>query len=313
MKKFTLFILFLLAFCSSAYAVDWISIAGLALLPMGIITALMLLIGYGFGSQELKMLGQEEIYQFVVTLIMLGIVVAAAEAVNGMAAGEKIQTLAIDSLSSTITAQKSTFNNLRSFGVKLGLESSRSYFCSLSNAGYNIAPCGAFRQLSTPLGLAFQILGLSAAELESLRTLVAFGDAYGLTLILPVGIILRAFKITRGAGGLFIALGISAYIILPISVIAMKEIVVKGKTAALTVNPLPEPACHEKKADDTNYDRAKDLFNSIRNNLPGYLYAFFVEATLTTVVSLFAFITGIRWLSRLTGAEVDVSALMKIA
>lgn len=311
--KILLFVLFGLLLCSTGFAIDWVSVAALTLLPMGIITAIMILIGYGFGANELKMLGQEELYQLVITLIMLGIIIGVAEAVNGMATGEKIQTLALDALNAITSNHMDANNNLHNFAVKLGSESSRSYYCSIQNGGYNIAPCGGFRQISTPLGLAFQMLGFSAAELESLKTLIAFGDSYALTLILPVGIILRAFKITRGAGGLFIAFGISAYIILPISVIAMKEIVDDGK-GGLTLSKLPDDfSCDERDTSDNNANSAINLFDIVEGNLPAYLYNFFIEATLTTAVSLFAFITGIRWLTRLAGAEVDVSSLMKIA
>lgn len=310
MKKI---LLLLLVLCSAVFATNWIEVAGLALVPMGIITAILALIGYGFGSQELKILAQEEIYQLILTIILLGITIAAAESVD-ITAGDSIQNIAKGSIDDLLTRHKNLSENLHNFSIEIGRESSQSYYCTLLNSGYNIAPCGSYRQLMAPLGLAFQMIGLSAAELESLRTLVVFANTYAFSLIFPVGLILRAFRITRGAGGLLIAFGISIYIILPITVIVMKEIADEGRSADYaTLEKFLIETCDERNTSEHNYKNAVNMFRDIKGKLPAYLYAFFVDATLTTAISIFAFISGMRWLSRLAGADVDVSSLMKIA
>jgi hypothetical protein len=73
--------------------------------------------------------------------------------------------------------------------------------------------------LSTPLSMAGGITGFAVGELSAMMRLIQISEQFALTLLLPVGILLRTLKVTRGAGGLLIALGISMHIMLPAGVI----------------------------------------------------------------------------------------------
>ena len=62
-----------------------------------------------------------------------------------------------------------------------------------------------------------------------------------------------------------------------------------------------------------NADRAKDQISGLIDSIGGFMYMFLVQGTMFTLITLVAFYSTFRWVSRLAGADVDIMALMKIA
>ncbi|OIO20902.1 hypothetical protein AUJ17_04285 [Candidatus Micrarchaeota archaeon CG1_02_47_40] len=54
-----------------------------------------------------------------------------------------------------------------------------------------------------------------------LKELLAFAEATMLTVFLPIGLVLRAFPVSRGAGGIMISIAIGCYFVFPLSIVAM--------------------------------------------------------------------------------------------
>lgn len=325
---------------------EWVPVVFVALIISLVILALLYMIGYGFGLNDLKMLATEELYQMIMTGIMMGVVVGASTALDAFSRAiisdsSTLQEAAISMISSPSGAatrngfldhHAAIFENIREFSAFLGNEASKSVFCSLQGLGYNINSCGSYGALRSSIALASQSVSIAITELNSLLTLLNFGQRYAFALLLPAGVLLRTFKFTRPAGGLFIALAVAIYFFVPLSVVVTGA-VLDGYNPAATprysIAPLTgggaEPggslACEPAGTDLSfspdflqNYRNAKIIFmNNLKPRLDTYAYHSLVEGTLTTVIALLSLFGSLKFVSKLAGAETDISALMRLA
>ncbi|MEK6982442.1 MAG: hypothetical protein AABX38_05915 [Candidatus Micrarchaeota archaeon] len=310
---------------------NWVSTAAIALIASAALLALIYMVGHGFEINELKMLANEELYQLVVTIVIIGLLLGSTSILNSFSStfapsgATNFQDAAISAVRANLADHQSIYNNLKSFSVELGKESSKSYFCSLQGVGFYVSPCSAFSSISPSVSLAFQILSASIAELNSLDTLLNFAKTYGFAVLLPFGILLRTLKFTRGAGGLFLGLAVSLYIVLPLLVIFM-DVLLNPATGynptafGIQIRALPIPECDETSFGTVtggisydNYDAAVGTFQSLLNNVKTYIYYALVRGTMLLVVSLLGFFSAFRAISKVAGAEVDISSLMRIS
>ena len=166
-----------------------------------------------------------------------------------------------------------------------------------------------------------------------MKRLVELANFLALPLLLPVGIILRTFKITRGAGGLLMAVAISMHVMLPLGVIFNEMLGAtfladpvsapyKGtiKNVEFSCDPQDTgsfPLTDVKAAFDsdalknTNEYKAIQSYNDLRANLRKYLYSVIIRSSIGPMLALTLFITSIRSLSSLLGAEVDVTSIAR--
>jgi hypothetical protein len=105
------------------------------------------------------------------------------------------------------------------FNAKVGAVSSVSSFCNLLGVGISLAGCSAYGVMRGPVGQLISAQGVGIMELEAQRLLILFASKYSLPLLLPLGIILRSLHFSRKAGGTIIALALSIYFVLPLSII----------------------------------------------------------------------------------------------
>jgi len=334
----SIFCLLLLSQLSFA-AGTWMNVAALAVVTSAIILAIVYMLGVGFDVNELKFLAHEEVYQLLATIIMIGVLAGAQAWLDsltpglGLPGGLSFQDGSLSVLSNELANQKNAYDGLYDFSVGLGKQSSKSYYCALEGVGFTANPCNSLRALVSPVSLAFQALSLSITELNSLTTLLNFSKQYAFALLLPLGILLRTFKITRGAGGLFIGLGVALYLFLPMAVLFMNVVLDPGNAG---YNPhfgsaptygygkddltLPSASCDETKfgtfgggVSYDNLDTATAEFNALETKINVYVYLFLIRGTMTTVVGLLTLYASLRAVSKLAGAEIDLSALARVA
>jgi len=349
-KAVTLFVAFAVLCGTSFAAGNWVTAAGIALATSATLLAVVYMIGMGFGMNDLKFLANEEAYQLIVTIMIAGALLGTQAYLDDLAramglppppsggsAATTLQQGALNVIDRQLSDHQKMYDNLHTFSVELGKQSSKSYYCSLQGVGFTASACGALRALSTPVATSYQALGLSITELSSLRTLVQFSQQYAFTLLLPVGILLRTFKLSRGGGGLFIGLAVALYFFLPIA-LAFMYVVLDPTTgynpAPLISNvndfSLPEPDCSEDHfstwgggVDYDNYNKAVDTFGynvatsactkGLCAKIRTYVYYFLIRGTLTTIVGLLTVYSSLRMISKAAGAEIDISALARIA
>ncbi len=355
--KMLLMVLFLLPLSFAA----WQSLAAVALVASFALLALLFMIGKGFGINELQMMAKEEIYQVIAVGLLVVILLGADGLLNAISVdptfkGEEatMQNAALLSISNTQDQLSSYFNGVIALDNKVAQESAKGFNCNIMQVGYSISGCGGFSMLSPPLSMAGSILGFAIGELAAIAKLIEISSTYSLALLLPAGILLRTFKVTRGAGGLLIALGISMHILLPMGILFMDilgnnflsygdtDYSVAGippdiddpyhdaPTVSLTdfecdpsdsgssfsdiigwfTNPI---GGIEELIQGNNEDKAVAVYLAMRASMKAYLYVALIKATLGPAISLLMFISGLRAMTSLAGAEVDVSALAKVA
>ncbi len=110
------------------------------------------------------------------------------------------------------------------FNAKVGAVSSVSAFCNLMGTGLTVAGCSAYGVLRGPVGQLLNAQGLGLLELKAQQLLLSIASNYALSLILPLGLLLRCLHFTRKAGGTLIALALSIYIVLPISIVLAQSL-----------------------------------------------------------------------------------------
>jgi hypothetical protein len=110
------------------------------------------------------------------------------------------------------------------FNAKVGAVSSVSAFCNLMGAGLTVAGCSAYGVLRGPVGQLLNAQGLGLIELRAQQLLLSIASNYALTLLLPLGLLLRCLHFSRKAGGTLIALALSIYIVLPISIVLAQSL-----------------------------------------------------------------------------------------
>ena len=84
--KLVLLMFLLLQFASLAFAQQWLSTSAIAIVTSVGILALIYAIGIGLNSDDLKFLSSEELYQTLVTIVMISVVLGAENFLNAFSA-----------------------------------------------------------------------------------------------------------------------------------------------------------------------------------------------------------------------------------
>lgn len=300
----------------------WLGTALSALMLSLVLLGVLYAIAFAFSLQDMKFLATDELYQLIITGVMIVVLFSLETTTNEIFApiAPNLQDAGLEKVDGSLESQLDVFNAVKGYMIDIVPQSTKSQYCGLSGAGFYISPCGSFSTLSPPLTMSLQALSLSIAELSSLRTLVAFGGSYAFSLLFPIGILLRTLRFTRGAGAMFIGLAVSLYLFVPITAIFMDEIT--NPPGAPTMASLPSVDTEECDVHDFsteigfsygNADTAKDHLQSLINSIGSFMYLFLVRGTMFTAATLIAFYATFSWISKVAGADVNLMALMKIA
>ncbi|MBU0528100.1 hypothetical protein KKE92_06465 [Candidatus Micrarchaeota archaeon] len=327
MKKLLIFLLLVpMAFAA------WQSVAGVAIMiSLGIVAAIYM-VGKGFGINELQMMGKEEMFQLIATGILVVVLVSSDGLLNAISTSDAfsegqptMQTNAMAMLDNTIGEMGGILSTIQNNDRKNQVEGSKSSQCSIMGTGYSVSGCGGYSMLASPMSMAGGIVGFSIGELSAVHRLIQISNEYAFSLLLPLGIVLRTIKLTRGAGGLLIALGISLHIMLPAGII-FSEMLASSFAAS------PESAAYTGAAEDIDWDDYEcnagdtmpvtadkteneenviDVFNIMKSNIRKYMFQAMIRGTLGPVLALLLMAGSIKAISSAAGSEVDVSALSR--
>ncbi|MCI0503208.1 hypothetical protein L0Y65_00685 [Candidatus Micrarchaeota archaeon] len=327
-----LVLLLLLAPVVSA-ASGWEGTALLAIVTSAGILGAIYGVATGFGINELKVIAKEELYQLIATALMVillvggnNIIDALSANLGGLAGAENLQTAAEASITQTLTdgtnGIETYYNKITEMDGTIAVEGSRSLSCNILGIGYGVSACGGYNMLHAPLSMAGGILGFAIGELYAILSLLALSKLFAMNLILPLGILLRTVKITRGAGGFLIALGISLHIMLPMGILLDRMMADTFLDPAMNPNASAFTAGLQTdvaECDPTNVngaqivgsegEKVRGILAGLRADLKGVVFYVLVLGTFGPVLALLMTVAGIRALTSLAGAEVDVSPL----
>ena len=324
----TLFMLFLLASLSFA---AWESVAALAIVTSLMFIILVYVIGNGFNIEMLKVTAKDEMYQLIALAFLMVILFGANNIIDTFSTAQELvdagltgkdanmQTTAMLSINHTLENMSKVYGSIVSIDNAAGKEASQGVSCNLQGMGYFVSGCGGFSMLASPFSLAGSIMGFAIGELNAIYKLIDVSSSYALSLLLPLGIILRTFRITRGAGGFLIAMGISMHLLLPVGILFVDMLgdsflasdYAAGYESATSLGSI-DPSCRPGDTGDYNSNEAIDVYNGLRGDMKSFMFLVLIKATLGPVISVLMMISGIRFLSAIAGAEVDVSALARV-
>lgn len=306
----------------------WEATAALAIVTAATILAVFYAIGFGFDINELKIMAKEEFFQLIALMVMMVVFYGSNSVLNDSLLGAISTNTGFAQSTDTIQDEASIIldewkeqtneilNSIMQADMKASIESSRADQCSLFGMGYSVSACGSFAMLNPPLSMAGGIVGFSLAEVNGMHRFVEIANAYALTILIPIGILLRTFKITRGAGGFFIALAISMHIMLPLGII-FNEMLAKTfentNPAEYTGVAVGSISTCDAGSPDSNEDVVKSDYDGLREGIRGQLSVVLLRATLGPVIGLLVMMASLRGLTSLMGAEVDVSSIARFA
>ncbi|MFH2106246.1 MAG: hypothetical protein ABII22_03220 [Candidatus Micrarchaeota archaeon] len=326
MKKAILLLAFVLLLTSTSFAAgDWLAPTMIAIVASVCILALLFMFGYAFHLDELTMTAKEELYQVIVVALIAGSLLGISGALDSISKGisgedESFPALALEYVNEDSAVISEEFNKLAYFSNEIGSAGSRSLSCTFMSISIGVSGCGGYNAMVGTMSTVFQGLGIAMAEWGSMKFLLGFAQIYAFGMLLPFGLFLRVFKFTRGAGAVIIALAVALYVFLPTSIFLMHNILVdfEASPAAAQLIPadkvLPNVGCDPYDGFDlSNYNSAKNVMLSASGLYGYYAYLIVVKTTLTVVVSVIVMLAGLRFVSSLAGADVDVSILGRLA
>jgi len=322
MKKLLIFLLLI----PLAFAASWQTIAFVSMVLSAALLGIMFMLGFGFGVKELEIMAKEEFFQLLAVAILIVVLTGTDSILNSIssldavkAGSSSMQDAALTIVDDNRERVDTLLGYIAGYDKAISREASRTSQCNIVGMGYTVSGCGGYSVLAAPLSMAGGITGFAMGELSAMERLIELSDAYALNLLLPLGILLRTFKITRGGGGFLIALGISLHIMLPAGIIFNEMLVETFHTSgdpraadySETGGDVEIPECDPGDTGEDNENSAVTAYTRMRESIRDHLSVILFRATLGPVLALLLMTASIRTLTSLAGAEVDVSAISR--
>jgi hypothetical protein len=267
---------------------------------------------------------------------------------NGAPGGGTCQHVSGVSLSgwalNAINAENGTLNaflaNAVSYNNKVSETAATSGYCMMLGTGFSVAGCSAWGALRGPVGQMVNAAGMGAMELGAMRILIALngfsafgtfsGISYTMSLLMPLGIILRSLYFTRKAGDTLISLALSLYFVMPAAFIvgnAMADNFIKNPNYSAYGLPITLDTGRVSNCDP--YDPSEtdliNAFHAIENspdpaNFITYpsladrlLFFVIVRITLVAVFALTATMAATRAIGMAFGADIEVMNIARLS
>ncbi len=248
----------------------------------------------------------------------------------------------------------STFiQQMGGYSNQLGEVGSKSGFCSMLGVGFGVAGCSAYSSLRGPVGQLLNAAGMGLMDLQAEQILLQLNASITLSLLLPLGLLLRALHFSRKVGATLIALAVCLYVLFPATLIISQSMadrfMFENKSdagsgwARLPVPDASKLTCDpfdpvERSSDPSNPALLDAIDNLQSTKTPCTCTApdgssrpcpypmltcpsdtdtilFFVLARtlISTVLALTVTLAGVRVIGQALGTEIDVSAIARLS
>ncbi len=319
-----------------AWSSHWLPITLLAVLTVVIFYNAFLMIARAFGLRDLEREAKSELLQAAATALMaiflIGIINGAMTFSSGLITGD----LACGESPMPIHSVDDAIDAIRICSIQ---EKAKQIAAVQDNICTGAKTWALFTGLNLDLG-AFGItffkgnwIGSLYEKAESTRIvnnlatsllvslnaqsyLLLYIKANMLNIFLPLGIILRSFKFTRGPGAIFIGLAVGLYFIFPVIFVLLDPGFVPT-----TLPPSPPPSPNQYCYPTMGF--ATTIFNTMEvsgaatgmsalsmSNLANALSRTYVSLIIHPLVSLFITLIFVRYIVAILGG--DTAALMKM-
>jgi len=203
----------------------------------------------------------------------------------------------------------------------------------IQNTWMGIRPFSLFTPLISTISLFQSYLGISFVNIQFHIQLLELIGSAGKSIILPVGVLLRAFKVTRNGGNALIAIFLAFYVMYPLTIDFLDGMVLKqkyGSCKAVNLRDFQTMVFHEIKntlplsfgelgemmtgvKDVQTY--VKDMQGGMCNdgNIIGELFVIFgFKFLFVPFFAIFVALGFARVFASLLGTEIDFSSLMRV-
>jgi hypothetical protein len=231
----------------------WESAALTALLVSFGIIGIAFAIGIGFSYRELEEWAKRELYEIFISGIIVGVLIAFVSILFNIStnlAGGNPLDVARSCLTQMMFDTSSIFLAVFLYNMYISAISTLmiGFFIPIPifpvmmiRIGSYVTPYAGFSALSVGIDTIFNLISIMLAALLAEQVLLDFIRVVMFKYILPLGVLMRTFSLTRVAGSTIIAVAIGSFIIYPLAIIyttqlynSFKAVVVPGQPG----NPL---------------------------------------------------------------------------
>ncbi|MDD5096495.1 MAG: hypothetical protein PHY95_03200 [Candidatus ainarchaeum sp.] len=349
MKKFLLALLLAsLSFAAEAEAWQVYSIT--AVLAAFSVLVIFYMLTYAVDSPQARGMAVSEMFQVLVTLVIIAVFVGAegySRDVLAPAFGEDFGApegythldFAVNITKSMINYQWGQITKLDGQVVRpLANLATVTGNCGFLGFSFTFNGCAGIAVPSGSMALAMRVLVACILSLSSQLVLLMLANDFFFPVLLPMGLFLRCFHVTRGTGGFLIAVAVAFYFVYPLGVIITKGMLDQAEAglvaAAGADNYDPViPSIDAPNADlmsveslewivpgdcdpfDMSYEPTKTMIGKVMNPdlMDRMIFHFFIGGLFTSALNLLIALSSVRELSRIFGTEVDVSALARVS
>jgi len=259
------------------------------------------------GVVALTLLGTQGVIDNYLSAILAGTNETATTSMMGAAFRK------LDYLSSESGAALKEFGNA---SVELGREASRGVFCNMLGVGFSIVNCSPLNAFRGSLTLSAFAASTAMADSFAQQYILSLARTFSFTLIIPLGLFLRCFRVSRQAGGALIAIGFGFYAVYPTAIVATDNMLHGSPPPTRGIVPKLNEKCDPE---ETEVGVALNQFKRYSERLTDFgnvsqmVYFLLVRVLFNSVLSLIITLGFIRAFAHLIGSEIDVSALARIS
>ncbi|MGC8924160.1 MAG: hypothetical protein ACP5KJ_03135 [Candidatus Micrarchaeia archaeon] len=227
-----------------AVILTWAEFALFGALVAYLFVVLRYMVASMFNNSEMKSLSIIEIQSIIFTLIIFATFSALDYSSQINAAKKTIESYYSDSMDiyKGITASVTLLSILASFGIQPNIGSfiSKSIFPeqAVDSLYVGITPFSVFSPLITAISFFQSFLGISFIGMQMHIKLLEMISTTGKSVLFPLGIFLRAFKITRDGGNALIALFLALYVMYPLTIDFIDYVIKEKYSECKNVNIL---------------------------------------------------------------------------
>jgi len=283
---------------------------------------------YAFNVPHLRAVLQDELLQIIATgavaLTIIGTQGVVDEyvvaALHGAGATGNDITSALDGASDMLSGLSDETialqNNMLDASVWLGGQASKSIFCNFMGVGFTLPNCGQYNAYRGGLTSAMFTTTAALADTYAQQYILSLARNYAFTIIIPLGLLLRCFKMSRAAGGALIAIGFGFYTVFPVVMLATENLL---HSADQLVPPPSIPFSPTCDPYETNMLSARAGFSEYGNSLlsfdliTGISYFVLVRVLFMSILNLIITLGFIRAFAHIIGSDIDVSGLARIS
>ena len=198
----------------------WITFTLMAIFAMYMLIGIAYMVGTGFNILGLVAWCRSEIFQITATTIMVFMLAFAITGIDELSKGmTRSGGTAMEEAQDYMLCQGqfmwSTYNYLIVTSAPMQILYTSTIHIRPLRMGFSLQPAKFLQPIMDNLGIALSMLTSATWASKLVYHLLLFAEDTMLVIFLPLGVLLRAFPITRGVGGSFIAIAVAFYIALP--------------------------------------------------------------------------------------------------